>query len=183
MSIDTDTSTSDTAVVLASGAAGPVDRDELEAALGVVAESLTRQIARDGEGAETLIEVVVDRARDRAQAKRVAKAIVNSPLVKTAVHGADPNWGRVAMAIGKCQDDTDIDQERVVIRFGDREVYPTLVDDAELADAVGLPARRRGAHPRLAGHRRRRLHRVGLRPHRRLRPHQRRLHDVSRRAR
>ena len=125
VSIDTDTSTSDTAVVLASGAAGPVAGDELEAALGVVAESLTRQIARDGEGAETLIEVVVDRARDRAQAKRVAKAIVNSPLVKTAVHGADPNWGRVAMAIGKCQDDTDIDQERVVIRFGDREVYPT----------------------------------------------------------
>ena len=55
----------------------------------------------------------------------MAKAIVNSPLVKTAVHGADPNWGRVAMAVGKCQDDTDIDQERVVIRFGDREVYPT----------------------------------------------------------
>jgi glutamate N-acetyltransferase / amino-acid N-acetyltransferase len=132
VSVDTDTSTSDTAVVLASGAAGPVAPDELEAALGVVAESLTRQIARDGEGAETLIEVVVDRARDRAQAKRVAKAIVNSPLVKTAVHGADPNWGRVAMAIGKCQDDTDIDQERVVIRFGDREVYPGPVDDAVL---------------------------------------------------
>jgi glutamate N-acetyltransferase/amino-acid N-acetyltransferase len=134
VSVDTDTSTSDTAVVLASGAAGPVAPNELEAALGVVAESLTRQIARDGEGAETLIEVVVDRARDRDQAKRVAKAIVNSPLVKTAVHGADPNWGRVAMAIGKCQDDTDIDQERVVIRFGDREVYPRPVDDAVLGE-------------------------------------------------
>jgi glutamate N-acetyltransferase / amino-acid N-acetyltransferase len=133
VSIDTDTSTSDTAVVLASGTAGPVDGNDLEAALGIVAESLSRQIARDGEGAETLIEVVVDGARDRAQAKRVAKAIVNSPLVKTAVHGADPNWGRVAMAIGKCQDDTDIDEERVVIRFGDREVYPAPVDDAGLA--------------------------------------------------
>jgi glutamate N-acetyltransferase / amino-acid N-acetyltransferase len=133
VSIDTDTSTSDTAVVLASGTAGPVDGNELEAALGAVAESLSRQIACDGEGAETLIEVVVDGARDRAQAKRVAKAIVNSPLVKTAVHGADPNWGRVAMAIGKCQDDTDIDQERVVIRFGDREVYPAPLDDAGLA--------------------------------------------------
>ena len=64
VSIDTDTSTSDTAVVLASGAAGPVDGDELEAALGDVAEALTKQIARDGEGAETLIEVVVDGARD-----------------------------------------------------------------------------------------------------------------------
>ena len=76
---------------------------------------------------------MVDEARDHDQAKRVAKAIVNSPLVKTAVHGADPNWGRVAMAIGKCQDDTDIDQRSVVIRFGDREVYPSLVDDEELA--------------------------------------------------
>jgi len=133
VSVDTDTSTSDTAVVLASGAAGAVDASDLEAALLAVAGSLTRQIARDGEGAETLIEVHVDRARDREQAKRVGKAVVNSPLVKTAVHGADPNWGRVAMAIGKCSDDTDIDQERVVIRFGDREVYPTAVDDTELA--------------------------------------------------
>jgi glutamate N-acetyltransferase/amino-acid N-acetyltransferase len=133
VSIDTDTSTSDTAVILASGALGPVDAADLEQALRSVAGSLTRQIARDGEGAETLIEVHVDEARDRQQAKRVAKAIVNSPLVKTAVHGADPNWGRVAMAVGKCADDTDIDQERVVIRFGDREVYPTTVDDAELA--------------------------------------------------
>ncbi len=132
VSIDTDTSTSDTAVVLASGAAGPVSLDAFEEALGAVAESLTRQIAGDGEGATTLIEVVVDQAFDRAQAKRVAKAIVNSPLVKTAVHGADPNWGRVAMAIGKCQDDTDIDQRAVVIRFGDREVYPARVDDTEL---------------------------------------------------
>ena len=72
---------------------------------------LTKQIARDGEGAHSLIEVHVDAARDVAQAKRVAKAIVNSPLVKTAVHGGDPNWGRVAMAIGKCSDDTDIDQD------------------------------------------------------------------------
>ncbi len=126
VSIDTDTSTSDTAVVLASGARRPVDTAEFETALHDVALSLTKQVARDGEGAEKLIEVHVDRARDGAQAKRVAKAIVNSPLVKTAVHGADPNWGRVAMAVGKCSDDTDIDQERVVIRFGDTEVYPRL---------------------------------------------------------
>jgi glutamate N-acetyltransferase/amino-acid N-acetyltransferase len=101
--------------------------------LHAVSLSLTKQVARDGEGAEKLIEVRVDRARDTAQAKRVAKAIVNSPLVKTAVHGADPNWGRVAMAIGKCSDDTDIDQARVVIRFGDVEVYPRPLDAAELA--------------------------------------------------
>jgi glutamate N-acetyltransferase/amino-acid N-acetyltransferase len=133
VSIDTDTSTSDTAVILASGAAGRADVAEFEAALRSVCLTLTKMIAADGEGAETLIEVTVDTARDAAQAKRVAKAIVNSPLVKTAVHGADPNWGRVAMAIGKCSDDTDIDQDRVVIRFGGTEVYPTRVDDDGLA--------------------------------------------------
>ena len=133
VSIDTDTSTSDSSVIMASGAAGPVDSGAFEAAMYEVALELTRQIARDGEGAQSLIEVCVDRARDRAQAKRVAKAIVNSPLVKTAVHGGDPNWGRVAMAIGKCSDDTDIDQDTVVIRFGDTEVYPRLLDDAALA--------------------------------------------------
>ena len=132
VSVDTDTSTSDTAVILASGAAGPVDTAAFEVALHQVLLSLTRQIARDGEGAETLIEVTVDGARDREQAKTVAKAIVNSPLVKTAVHGADPNWGRVAMAVGKCSQYTDIDQAKVVIRFGDQEVYPSRVDSAGL---------------------------------------------------
>ena len=132
VSIDTDTSTSDTAIALASGAAGPAPLDAIEAALGSVCLALTKMIAHDGEGAETLIEVTVDAARDTAQAKRVAKAIVNSPLVKTAVHGADPNWGRVAMAIGKCSDDTDIDADRVVIRFGATVVYPERVDEAGL---------------------------------------------------
>jgi glutamate N-acetyltransferase / amino-acid N-acetyltransferase len=133
VSIDTDTSTSDTAIVLASGAAGKVENAALIEALFEVALSLTKQVARDGEGAEKLIEVIVDGARDDAQAKRVAKAIVNSPLVKTAVHGADPNWGRVAMAIGKCSADTDIDERKVVIRFGRQECYPTRVDDSGLA--------------------------------------------------
>lgn len=133
LSVDTDTSTSDTAAVLASGAAGVVDTDDLEAALGAVCLDLTRQLAADGEGAETLLVVRVTGARDDDQARRVAKAIVNSPLVKTAVHGADPNWGRVAMAVGKCSADTDIEQDRVRITFGDREVYPDLADDDALA--------------------------------------------------
>lgn len=133
VSVDTDTSTSDTAIVLASGAAGAVDGDAFEAALHDVALSLTKQVARDGEGATKLIEVCVDGAATPAQAKRVAKAIVNSPLVKTAVHGADPNWGRVAMAVGKATTPDEVDQERVVIRFGDQEVYPAKVDDAGLA--------------------------------------------------
>lgn len=133
VSVDTDTSTSDTAVAMASGLAGPVDLEELEGAFGRVALDLTRQIAADGEGAQTLIVVEVDGARDDAQAKRVGKAIVNSPLVKTAVHGADPNWGRVAMAIGKCSDETDIEPAKVTIRFGSDEVYPRQLDDAALA--------------------------------------------------
>lgn len=132
VSIDTDTSTSDTAIVLASGSAGAVDEKAFTTALHSVLLSLTKQIARDGEGAETLIEVRVDAARDDEQAKTVAKAIVNSPLVKTAVHGADPNWGRVAMAIGKCSQYADIQQDAVVIRFGTQEVYPSRVNDAGL---------------------------------------------------
>ncbi len=133
LSIDTDTSTSDTAVVMTSAAAGPVDPDQFATALFDVARSLARQIAADGEGAETLIEVTVDGGRDIAQSKRVAKSIVNSPLVKTAIHGRDPNWGRVAMAVGKCSDDTDIDPERVTIRFGATEVYPRPIDEGDLS--------------------------------------------------
>ncbi|WP_428115329.1 bifunctional glutamate N-acetyltransferase/amino-acid acetyltransferase ArgJ [Candidatus Poriferisodalis sp.] len=134
LSVDTDTSTSDMVVMLANGAAGPVDEAELEAALGAVSGDLTRQLAFDGEGAETLIMVTVNGARDDAQAKLVAKAIVNSPLVKTAVHGRDPNWGRVAMAVGKCSDETDIHPDKVVIRFGTQEVYPTPATPEALAE-------------------------------------------------
>ncbi|HVA73840.1 MAG TPA: bifunctional glutamate N-acetyltransferase/amino-acid acetyltransferase ArgJ [Acidimicrobiales bacterium] len=132
LSVDTDTSTSDTALVMASGAAGPVPEAALGVALREVCLDLTLQLARDGEGATKLLTVTARAARDVAQARRVAKAIVNSPLVKTAVHGADPNWGRVAMAIGKCEEDTDIHPGSVVIRFGGMETYP------ELPDAEGL---------------------------------------------
>ena len=134
VSIDTDTSTSDTATIMANGASGAVEDNAFENALYEVALSLTKQVARDGEGAEKLIEVHVDNARDYEQAKTICKAIVNSPLVKTAVHGADPNWGRVAMAIGKCSEYTDVDQEQVVIRFGTQEVYPTQVNDQGLSE-------------------------------------------------
>ncbi len=132
LSIDTDTSTSDTAAVIADGEAGPVDLDVFEAALFDVALSLTRQTARDGEGATKLLVVTVDDAADPDQARRVAKAVVNSPLVKTAVHGADPNWGRVAMAVGKCSEEADVDPERVAISFGDQEVFPASPDRAGL---------------------------------------------------
>ncbi|MFM7069778.1 MAG: bifunctional glutamate N-acetyltransferase/amino-acid acetyltransferase ArgJ [Actinomycetes bacterium] len=133
LSVDSDTSTSDTAAVLANGVAGVVDGDAFESALFDVCVTLTRQLARDGEGATKLLTVHVDGSRDDDQARRVAKSVVNSPLVKTAVHGADPNWGRVAMAIGKCADDTDIDPERVVIRFGEAETYPNQLGADGLA--------------------------------------------------
>jgi glutamate N-acetyltransferase/amino-acid N-acetyltransferase len=137
VSVDTDTSTSDTAAIMASGVAGPVDPADFERALNEVALALTRMVARDGEGATKLLVVQVTGSRDDDQAKRVAKSIVNSPLVKTAVHGADPNWGRVAMAVGKCSDDTDIDQNAVVISFGSQEVYPRSLDEAGLAELSG----------------------------------------------
>ncbi|GAA4974277.1 bifunctional glutamate N-acetyltransferase/amino-acid acetyltransferase ArgJ [Yinghuangia aomiensis] len=124
LSVDTDTSTSDTVAVIANGAAGPVDPAAFAAALADLCLDLTLQLARDGEGATKLLRVTVTGGRDHAQAKRIAKSVVNSPLVKTAVHGADPNWGRVVMAIGKNTDDTDIVPGNVTVRFGDVEVYP-----------------------------------------------------------
>lgn len=133
LSIDTDTSTSDTAAIVADGLAGPVDPVAFEQALYSVALDLTRQIASDGEGATKRIEVEVSGARDTDQARRVAKSVVNSPLVKTAVYGADPNWGRVTMAIGKLQDDLDIVPEKISIRFGAQQVYPTPATPEGLA--------------------------------------------------
>jgi glutamate N-acetyltransferase / amino-acid N-acetyltransferase len=127
VSVDSDTSTSDTAAVLASGTAGPVAPGAFEAALLEVCTELVKMIASDGEGATTLLEVRVTGARDDAQAKLVAKAVVNSPLVKTAVHGADPNWGRVAMAVGTCETETDIHEKNVRIAFGGLETYPVPV--------------------------------------------------------
>ncbi|HEV2344220.1 MAG TPA: bifunctional glutamate N-acetyltransferase/amino-acid acetyltransferase ArgJ [Actinocrinis sp.] len=135
LSIDTDTSTSDTAAVFANALAGPVDEAEFERVLYQAALTLVRDIASDGEGATKLIQVEVAGARDVAQARRVGKTVVNSPLVKTSVHGADPNWGRVAMAVGKLEDDVDIDPARVRIHYGDLEMYPEEADDAMLEAA------------------------------------------------
>jgi glutamate N-acetyltransferase / amino-acid N-acetyltransferase len=122
MSIDTDTSTSDTVVLMANGLAGLVNPREFEAGLLKVSEYLTRELARSGEGATKLITVDVTGAKSNAQAKRVAKLIVNSPLVKTAVYGCDPNWGRVIMAVGKSFDPS-IEPAKVTIRFGDTNVF------------------------------------------------------------
>ena len=122
MSIDTDTSTSDTVVLMANGLAGPVPPREFEAGLLKASEYLTQEIARSGEGATKLITVDVNSAKTAAQAKRVAKSVVNSPLVKTAVYGCDPNWGRVIMAVGKTFDPS-VKPDKVTIRFGDTDVF------------------------------------------------------------
>ena len=122
MSIDTDTSTSDTVVLLANGLAGKVSLRHFEDGLSHVCEFLTREIARNGEGATKLIIVDVSGAKSGAQAKRVAKSVANSPLVKTAVYGCDPNWGRVIMAVGKTFDSA-VDPGKVTIRFGDTNVF------------------------------------------------------------
>ncbi len=108
VTVDTDTSTNDMAVLLATGAAGgpPIETESpsfvpVRAAVHAVCETLARMIARDGEGATKLITVCVHGAADDADADLAAFAIAGSPLVKTAIFGRDANWGRVAMAIGK----------------------------------------------------------------------------------
>ncbi|MBI3678818.1 MAG: bifunctional glutamate N-acetyltransferase/amino-acid acetyltransferase ArgJ [Acidobacteria bacterium] len=104
MSVDGDTSTNDTVLLLANGASGArlsaKDRDLFLDALAHLMQDLARQIARDGEGAGKLVTIQVEGARTREDAVRIARAIANSPLVKTAIAGADPNWGRVMMAAG-----------------------------------------------------------------------------------
>ncbi len=132
ISIDTDTSTSDTVVLMANGLAGLVNPKEFEEGLLQVSEYLAREIVRNGEGGTKVITVKVTGGKSKSQAKRVAKSVVNSPLVKTAVYGCDPNWGRVVMAVGKCFD-RDIEPERVTIRFGDTEVFASgMPVDADL---------------------------------------------------
>ncbi|MBT8337724.1 MAG: bifunctional glutamate N-acetyltransferase/amino-acid acetyltransferase ArgJ [Gemmatimonadetes bacterium] len=117
LSVDTDTSTSDTCALLANGLAGPVDPLHFEAALTEACEAMTEMLARDGEGATRLLRVVVRGAATDAEARVVARALVESPLIKTMVHGGDPNVGRILMAVGKCVD-VAVDPERVHATLG-----------------------------------------------------------------
>jgi glutamate N-acetyltransferase/amino-acid N-acetyltransferase len=123
ISVDTDTSTSDTVVILSNGLAGQVEEDEFETVLSEMAIQLAKEIARDGEGATKLIEVLVSGARTKEQALLTAKAVINSPLVKTAIYGADPNWGRFVMAIGKVfQYSVNIRELRIIFGQGDHRL-------------------------------------------------------------
>ena len=127
VTVDGDTSTSDTLLAFATGAAAargaakittlsdprlPVLRKALDAVLGNLAE----QVARDGEGARKLIEIIVEGAVSKSSARRIALSIANSPLVKTAIAGEDANWGRVVMAVGKAGEPAD--RDRLSIWFG-----------------------------------------------------------------
>ena len=104
LSVDTDTSTSDSCVLMANGLAGAVGEDNFTDALRVAFTRMTEMLARDAEGAMSLIRVTVAGAADVSEARVVAKSLVNSPLVKTMVFGGDPNVGRILMAVGKCFD-------------------------------------------------------------------------------
>lgn len=106
LSVDTDTSTSDTCVLMANGLAGEAPRAAFAAALRAGCIRMAEVIARDGEGATRMLRVHVRGALTDHEARFVAKAINNSPLIKTMVHGADPNVGRILMAVGKCFDCT-----------------------------------------------------------------------------
>ncbi len=123
ISVDGDTSTNDTVLLLASGVSGAVveaGNQEFEAALGQVATSLARQVVADGEGAQHVVELQINGAVSDAEAVRVAKAIAHSPLVKTAWAGCDPNWGRLMAAIGNSG--AAIDPERIDIWFGEQRI-------------------------------------------------------------
>ncbi len=119
ITVDSDTSTSDSLIVAATGASG-VDvtgSAQFEAALHDVMLDLAHQVVRDGEGATKFVTVTVDGAKNNAEAHKVALAIANSPLVKTAIAGEDANWGRIVMAIGKSG--AHADRDRIGIRFGE----------------------------------------------------------------
>ncbi|MBW2621937.1 MAG: bifunctional glutamate N-acetyltransferase/amino-acid acetyltransferase ArgJ [Deltaproteobacteria bacterium] len=123
ITIDGDTSTNDTILIMASGKAGfdpltPENKDDLERferALTKILAGLARMIVADGEGATKLVNVVVNGAVDDGQAKIAAMSVANSPLVKTALFGEDPNWGRIMMALGKSA--AEFDPEKVDISF------------------------------------------------------------------
>lgn len=115
LTIDSDTSTSDTVALLCNGMAGETSVDDFSKALVEICTDLTKLIAFDGEGATKLIELTITGAKNENQARKIGKSILNSPLVKTAIYGGDPNWGRLVMAVGKVFDEP--------ISFDGLEIY------------------------------------------------------------
>jgi glutamate N-acetyltransferase/amino-acid N-acetyltransferase len=148
VSVDNDTSTSDTVTLFANGAAGgpPITARHpasaaLQEAVTAVSRHLAREIARDGEGATKLIEVRVTGASNETEARAAARTISASPLVKSAVYGNDPNWGRIMMAVGRSGAHVDTEKARVAI--GEAVMYengrPQKVKDKAVEAALKVP--------------------------------------------
>ncbi len=149
ISVDGDTSTNDTLLALANGAAGnpPIERLDSPdgaaflAGLTALCQRLAQAVVRDGEGATRFVTITVRGARDRADARLAAMTIAKSPLVKTALYGADPNWGRVLCAIG--YSGAEVDPERVALLFGGMRVLegglPLPFDEAAASDLLNVP--------------------------------------------
>jgi glutamate N-acetyltransferase / amino-acid N-acetyltransferase len=144
VTIDGDTSTSDTLLVFATGAAAALGAPAIARAadprlkgfikaLDTVLKSLAEQVARDGEGARKLVEVIVEGAASAKSARRVAMSIANSPLVKTAIAGEDANWGRVVMAVGKAGEPAD--RDRLAIWFNGIRVAHKGMRDPDYDEA------------------------------------------------
>ena len=145
VTVDSDTSTSDTLLLFATGAAArrgapritdPRDRRlaEFRKCLDKLLHDLARQVVRDGEGARKEIEIEIRGARSAASAKRIALSVANSPLVKTAVAGEDANWGRVVMAVGKAGEPAE--RDRLSIWFGDIRVAHEGERDPDYSEAA-----------------------------------------------
>lgn len=139
LSVDSDTSTSDTCAILANGRAGAVDIDAFRSTLIAGSVHMAEMLARDGEGATRLLRAKIHAAADTAEARRIAKSVINSPLIKTMAHGADPNVGRILMAVGKCVDATLIPERtdawicgHAVLQNGQRLDF----DEAEIRAAL-----------------------------------------------
>ncbi len=137
ITVDSDTSTSDTLMLCATGASGvdATGSEEFQAALKSVMLDLAHQIVKDGEGATKFVEITVTGAQDDNDARKVALSIANSPLVKTAIAGEDPNWGRIVMAVGKSG--AAADRDRLSIRFGDIQVASNGWVDPAYTEAAG----------------------------------------------
>jgi glutamate N-acetyltransferase / amino-acid N-acetyltransferase len=121
LSVDTDTSTSDTVAVLANGLAGPVSEADFYPVLRALCVRMAEAVARDGEGATKLIRARVVGAHSDEDARQIARSLVESPLIKTMAYGADPNVGRILMAVGKCIG-CRVDPARVAARLQGMEV-------------------------------------------------------------
>lgn len=125
--VDGDTSTNDTVTLIATGQSGKPDMKKFQEGLEKVCVEIAKQIARDGEGATKLIEATIEGAKTVKEARKGAKAIVRSPLFKSAVYGTDPNWGRAVCAVGYSS--CDIDPAKVSLIFSNGKDSVALVDN------------------------------------------------------